>query len=135
MILTVLGTGAMTDDRCRWFRGDDLSDDLLKETNTLFLGSCITKKVFERQEVNWVSRRGVCDSVSRTSDPPGRWQCFHKTLALRSQGVCATLLCSSSFDFTEDEWATLENSAKHAAEACYSPTRVGRLLGRNFVAK
>jgi hypothetical protein len=105
-------------------------DDLLKDINALLSGAPINRNAFKRQQVDW-QIGSVLRRMSSLSTQ-FRWRCFRKTLALRSQGVCAALLCSSSFDFSEDEWAALEDSAKHAAEAYYPPTKVERLLGRKF---
>jgi hypothetical protein len=119
MIRTVLAAGAMTGHRFRRFGELHSFNDLLEEPNTPFVGSCVNKEGFKRSQVD----SGMV-----------RWQYFRKILALRSQSACTTVLCSSSFDFTEDEWATLEDSAKHATEAYHSPTQVKRLLGRKFAA-
>jgi hypothetical protein len=134
MIQTVLGAGAMADDQYRWSgeeeEDEDMLDDLLKDINTLSFGAPINRNAFKRQQVDWQIGRVLRKMTSLSTQ--FRWRCFRKTLALRSQGVCAALLCSSSFDFSEDEWAALEDSAKHAAEAYYPPTKVERLLGRKF---
>ncbi|KAF2818062.1 hypothetical protein CC86DRAFT_461261 [Ophiobolus disseminans] len=131
MIRTTVGAGAMADDRYEWFGEDDLLDDLLKEINDFFPDFLLEKKAFMRHENRKI---GIALRRMRYPDADAqfRWRCFRKALAMRSRDVCAALLCSESFNFSEFEWATLENSAKHATEAYYSPTQVKRLLDRNF---
>ncbi|CAO2657104.1 Nn.00g032300.m01.CDS01 [Neocucurbitaria sp. VM-36] len=133
MIRTVLGAGVMAGDRYHWFDEEDLLDDLVKEIKGI-LGKnffFINRKAFINQE-GWIIRVALRRMAGPEANAQVRWRCFRKALAMRSQGVCAALLCSESFNFSEYEWATLENSAKHAAEAYYSPTQVEWLLGRQF---
>lgn len=132
MLKTVLGDGALSDDTYEWPRDRDLLGDLLRDINTLLPGPGIERRAFKRQQAGrQISMALYFMSLTRVTDN-FRWHCFRRALAMRSQSVCSAMLCSSAFDFSEDEWSELEDDAKRASEAFYTPRRVRRFLGRRF---
>jgi hypothetical protein len=132
MLKTVLGAGAMDDDTYQGSRDEDLLGDLLGDINTLFSGPEIKRRPFMRQQAGRQINMALSYMSSARVTDRFRWHCFRKALTLRSRSVCNDLLCASAFDFCGDEWSNLEDDAKRASEAYYTPRRVRRFLGRNF---
>ena len=132
MLKTVLGAGAMSDDTYEWPRDRDLLGDLLSDMNTLLSGPGIKRRAFKRQQTGRQINMALKSMSSTRVTDNFRWHCFRKALAMRSQSFCSDILCSSAFDFSEDEWSELEDDAKRASEAFYTPRKVRRFLGHRF---
>jgi hypothetical protein len=132
MLKTVLGAGAMRGDTYERHRDGDLLGDLLSDLNTLFFGPGIERRAFKRQQMRRHIKIALYSMSSTRVTDNFRWHCFRKALAMRSQSVCSVMLCSRAFNFSEDEWSELEDDAKRASEAFYTPRRVRRFLGRRF---
>jgi hypothetical protein len=130
MIKDVLEAGAIGGDCYQAFDGD--LQDLLTHLNRFVLfGNGITERDFKRDKADQCISRVSSIMASKYITDLDRWHCFRKTLILRSKEACGRLLLSQSFDFSSDEWAELENNAKYATSAHYSPNGIADLIVKN----
>ena len=96
----------------RYEIGDhDVLDDMFRHLNALLPPWLrIGGMQFHAQQIGELWRGLTTQSGWRQRNEE-RWLCFRAALCIRGEDDCGDMLCADSFDFTENEWAKLKNSA------------------------